>query len=149
MTAMKKTTTKTTTSPAPATKSAKPAASRKAAGPVTAPGVLAAVPVIARVAAPAPAPAVKPVKAKPVTTTIAAQIDVGFGNLLHIRGVGPGLSWDKGVPLDCVADNQWQIVLPESARPIVFKFLVNDLTWSTGEDYTVEPGSSVTLTPAF
>ena len=133
MTAMKKTTSKTAKSPAPATKAApaakpdtKPAAKKKAA-----------------------APAVKPVAAKKVTTTITAQIDIGFGNLLHIRGEGPGLSWDRGVQMECVTDNQWQIVLAESARPIVFKFLVNDLSWSTGEDYNVAPGSNVTLVPTF
>ena len=139
MTAMKKTTSKPSRSPAPATK-AKPATK-------------AALAVKPAVKAPAKkktaAPAVKPVAAKKVATTISAQIDIGFGNLLHIRGEGPGLSWDKGVQLECVTDNQWQIVLAESARPIVFKFLVNDLSWNTGEDYTVAPGSNVTLVPAF
>lgn len=85
----------------------------------------------------------------PVTTKITAQIDIGFGNALYIRGEGPGLSWDKGTLMNCVADDQWQIVLDESTRPIVFKFLVNDLSWSTGEDYSVDPGTSVSLHPAF
>jgi hypothetical protein len=40
-------------------------------------------------------------------------------------------------------------VLRESARPVVFKFLVNDLSWSAGEDYTVAPGAKVVLTPTF
>ena len=132
MTAMKKTTSKSTKSSAPATKaaaaakSAKPVAKKKSA-----------------------APALKPVAAKKVATTITAQIDIGFGNQLHVRGEGPGLSWDQGVLMNCVSDNQWQIVLAESARPFVFKFLVNDLSWSTGEDYTVQPGASVTLEPTF
>jgi hypothetical protein len=126
---MKKTTTKTAKpSPAPATKAApaaKPAAKKKAT------------------------PAVKTVAAKNHVTTITAQIDIGFGNQLHIRGDGPGLSWDKGLLMDCVADNKWRVVLAESARPIVFKFLVNDLSWSAGEDYSIAPGGSVTIAPAF
>jgi hypothetical protein len=129
MTAMKKSKSKPTKSPAPATKTAKPSAKRATAAKAV--------------------PAVKPVAPRNTATTITAQIDVGFGNLLHIRGEGPGLSWDRGVPMECVADNQWQIVLAESVRPVVFKFLVNDLNWSTGEDYTVAPGNSVTLTPTF
>ena len=129
---MKKNTTKTTKSPAPATKSA--------------PAVKTAPPAAKKKAA---APKVKPVAAKPVATTITAQIDIGFGNQLHIRGEGPGLSWHEGLLMDCVADDKWSVVLKESARPIVFKFLVNDLSWSAGEDYTVEAGSSVTLTPTF
>ena len=125
---MKKTTTKKRTSPAPAKKAA-PAAKR--AKPA------------------AKKPAVKAVASRPMTTTITAQIDIGFGNTLYIRGDGPGLSWDCGVVMDCLADNQWQIVLPESARPVIFKFLVNDLSWSAGEDYSVAPGATVVLTPTF
>jgi hypothetical protein len=92
---------------------------------------------------------VKAVASRNVTTTITAQIDIGFGNTLHIRGEGPGLSWDRGVLMNCVADDQWQIVLAESARPIVFKFLVNDLTWSAGEDYSAKSGAALVLTPSF
>jgi hypothetical protein len=136
---MKKATTKPAASPAPATKSAsaakvpKPAAKKKAAAPAPA----------------SAAPAVQAVAAKPVETVITAQIDVGFGNQLYIRGEGPGLSWDKGVLMECVASDQWRVALPESARPVVFKFLVNDLSWSAGDDYKAEPGTSVTLTPSF
>ena len=135
---MKKTTSKSTKSPAPATKAVLAPKSAPAAKTTKAP-----------VKQRASVPAVKPVAAKKIATTIIAQIDIGFGNLLHIRGEGPGLSWDRGLEMDCVADNQWKVVLGESARPIVFKFLVNDLTWSAGEDYSVEPGASVTLAPTF
>ena len=92
---------------------------------------------------------VKAVAASAVATTITAQIDIGFGNALYIRGQGPGLSWDRGALMNCVADDRWQITLPESARPVLFKFLVNDLSWSAGEDYTAAPGAKVTLTPTF
>lgn len=98
------------------------------------------------------APAVKTPKAKPaaaVTTTIVAAIDVGFGNHLVLRGEGPGLSWETGVPMECVGDDRWSITLPESAQPIVCKFLRNDVDWCTGEDYTILPGSSVVLSPKF
>ncbi len=103
------------------------------------------------------APAVKIAKKSPkpqaalssVTTTIVAAIDVGFGNHLTLRGTGPGLSWESGVPLECVADDRWAITLPETAQPIVCKFLLNDTTWCAGEDYTVLPGSSVVLSPVF
>lgn len=99
------------------------------------------------------APAVKTPKAKAsptaVTTTIVAAIDVGFGNHLALRGEGPGLSWDAGVVLDCVADDRWSITLPESSQPIICKFLLNDTTWCLGEDYTILPGSSVVLSPQF
>ncbi len=89
------------------------------------------------------------VKTAAVTTTIVAAIDVGFGNSLAIRGEGPGLSWEAGVPLECSADDRWTITLPETSHPIICKFLINDITWCAGEDYTVLPGSSVVLSPTF
>ncbi|HWA87014.1 MAG TPA: hypothetical protein VG710_12370 [Opitutus sp.] len=94
------------------------------------------------------APAVK-VAPTAVVTRITANFDVGFGNALYLRGDGPGLSWDKGVRMNCVADDKWTVTLGESVRPFIFKFLVNDEVWSTGEDCTVDPGVSVTLTPVF
>jgi hypothetical protein len=94
-------------------------------------------------------PVTKPVSAKPIPTTITAQIDVGFGNALYVRGEGAGLSWDQGLRMDCVADDRWRIVLSESARAYTFKFLINDTTWSSGPDFTAACGTSVTLQPEF
>jgi hypothetical protein len=131
MSAMKKSTSKSTKSPAPAKKVTPAAAPAK---------------VVTKSKA---VPKVKAVATRPVATTITAQIDIGFGNQLYIRGEGPGLSWDRGLLMNCVTDRQWQVVLGESARPIVFKFLVNDLSWSAGADYTAAPGASVVLVPSF
>lgn len=136
--------------PAPAAVAVKPVPASVAVKAVPAP--VAVKPVPAPAATPALKPAtvaVQPVERKPVVTTITARIDIGFGNILTIRGEGPGLSWDAGVPMNCIADDQWQIKLGESARGFVFKVLVNDLTWNTGPDYTVASGASVTITPEF
>lgn len=134
--------------PAPAAK-AKPAPVVAKAAPAAKPAKPAAKKKIAASAAPTAVPAVKPVASKPVVTTITAQIDIGFGNALYVRGEGAGLSWDQGLLMTCVNDSQWQVALGESSRAIVFKFLVNDLSWSAGEDYTVAAGSSLTLVPTF
>jgi len=88
-------------------------------------------------------------RSAPAATKIIALIDVGFGNTLYVRGEGPGLSWDKGVPLDCVIDDQWTFALKGVTKPVVFKLLINDLSWSAGEDYSVKPGESLTVTPTF
>jgi hypothetical protein len=84
-----------------------------------------------------------------VVTTISANIDVGFGNALFLRGEGAGLSWEKGLRMECTAGDRWQLTLGDSSRPFVFKFLINDEVWSTGDDYTVAPGASATFTPSF
>jgi hypothetical protein len=84
-----------------------------------------------------------------VVTTITARINIGFGNTLHLRGEGPGLSWDRGVPMECIAADLWRFNLGESARGFSFKVLVNDLTWNSGPDYTVASGGVVNITPTF
>jgi len=110
----------------------------------------------AAAAAVAPAPEVKKPavsESKPVArqsvTKIKAQIDIGFGNELFIRGNSAGLSWDKGIQMNCVNDDMWSFTLVGVTGPVAFKFLVNDLTWSAGEDYVVQPGDDFVIQPTF
>jgi hypothetical protein len=126
---MKKTTTKTTTAP-------------KAVPTTKAPAKKTA-------AAPAPARKKDAVQREAPATVISARVDVGFGNHLYLRGEGPGLSWDHGIAMDCVAADGWGLTLKGATSPVVFKVLLNDEKWSTGNDYVVEPGQSVTITPTF
>ena len=175
MSTSKKTTRKTAKSPAPATRSvaAKSTAAPKtvrgaAVRTATATPLAMLAPSVALPATPAvKAVAPKPVAAsredrsmlhvragtagvgRPVVTTITARVDVGFGNALFIRGEGAGLSWNKGLPMECIGTDLWQIVLEESVRAYTFKFLVNDVTWSTGPDYSAACGTNVTLAPEF
>jgi hypothetical protein len=153
MSASKKKTTTAKSSPTPATKPAssvrKPAARRatpatKPASPVKGPASAVAV------AAPVSAPAVvRPAVVPTSITTISAQVDVGFGNTLYIRGSGGGLSWSVGLPMTCVAADLWRISLDAARQDIAFKVLVNDLTWNTGPDFAVAAGTNVTVKPAF
>lgn len=130
-------------------KTTKPStASAKAASPKAAPAKSAAKSAAIKQAA-APAKK-KPVgQALPPATFISARADIGFGNHLYLRGEGPGLSWDHGVAMDCVANDLWSATLKGALAPVVFKILVNDLSWNTGNDYVVEPGQSVTVNPVF
>ena len=97
----------------------------------------------------APAKKQPAVSTTPFATYISAKVDIGFGNHLFLRGEGPGLSWDKGLLMDCSSSLVWATTLAGATAPVVFKVLVNDLTWSAGKDYVVEPGQSVTVTPTF
>ncbi|MSU51909.1 MAG: hypothetical protein EXS41_00715 [Opitutaceae bacterium] len=76
-------------------------------------------------------------------------MDIGFGNHLYVRGEGPGLNWDHGVAMDCIDTGLWIATVKHATSPIAFKLLVNDLSWSTGDDFVVQPGQSVTVTPEF
>ncbi len=95
------------------------------------------------------APTRKKAVAEPPATFISARIDIGFGNHLYIRGEGPGLSWDIGAAMDNTGSNLWTTSVKGAKLPVVFKVLVNDLTWNTGTDYVVNPGQSITVHPSF
>ena len=108
---------------------------------------------------PAPAPKVAAVADKkspgqksavsaPRATTIEAKIDVGFGNTLYLRGQGPGLNWERGVPCECVNRNTWRWTAPR-AEKLTFKLLLNDSVWAKGADVVIGPGEKVELVPAF
>lgn len=86
---------------------------------------------------------------KKASATIIARVNAGFGNTLYVRGKGPGLSWDIGTPMRCVADEEWRLELGGVMQPVVFKVLLNDQIWAEGEDCTVEPGGSIEITPVF
>jgi hypothetical protein len=92
--------------------------------------------------------AAAPAAVLPSAVTVAAIIDVGFGSTLYIRGQGAGLNWSSGVAMHCEADSRWTITLPTHG-PVVFKLLVNDLTWSQGENYEAVPGEAVQVSPSF
>jgi hypothetical protein len=81
-------------------------------------------------------------------TVIEAKMDVGFGNQLFIRGEGPGLSWSKGEKLTCVEGNTWRW-MTSGDEPLIFKLLLNDEIWSSGENLEAVPGAKVELVPTF
>lgn len=85
----------------------------------------------------------------PTGLSITALLDVGYGNVLFVRGEGAGLSWDQGTALDCVSADKWVLELPSAKEAVSFKFLLNDVTWSLGDNIVVQPGDSVVLTPGF
>jgi hypothetical protein len=104
------------------------------------------------IAKPAPAKKAAPAKQKPSSepaTFLSAQIDIGFGNHLYVRGEGPGLSWDHGLAMDNTGSNLWTATIKGAKLPVVFKVLVNDLTWNVGADYSVDAGQSITVYPTF
>lgn len=150
MSVSKKTTSKSAKTPAPASKSAAAKSVTKQTNTAATVQSTAKTPVA--MLAPSPTVPVAPAKSvttAPVLTTITARIDVGFGNALFVRGEGPGLSWEKGLAMECVDGNLWRITLAESARAYTFKFLINDVTWSAGPDFTAACGTNVTVTPEF
>ncbi len=61
-------------------------------------------------------------------TRLIATAYIGIGNRLFIRGDGPGLSWEKGVPLQFVSIGKWRWETSDATAPIAFKLYKNDET---------------------
>jgi hypothetical protein len=141
--------------PAPALKTRTPdtpGATVKAAGSLPA---MATTPKAAVTTPSQPAPVAAPKSApKPATAnrttpiTVEAKIDVGFGNALFVRGQGPGLSWERGVPMMCVDGKTWRWSTAGTEK-LTFKLLLNDAVWAQGADQVVAPGQRLETTPAF
>ena len=95
------------------------------------------------------APIKKAATPKAPATHIMARVDVGFGNVLYIRGEGAGLSWEKGVALENVTPYEWAFTCTPAKGSVTFKFLINDAVWAEGENLTVAVGDTSISSPTF
>ena len=59
-------------------------------------------------------------------TRLLVTAYIGIGNRLFIRGEGPGLTWEKGVPLQFVSIGKWRWETNDATAPVSFKILKND-----------------------
>lgn len=83
-------------------------------------------------------------------TRLLATAYIGIGNRLFIRGEGPGLTWEKGVPLQFVSIGKWRWETTEAAAPIAFKLYKNDSTECTSlGEQSITPGHLTEVTAAF
>jgi hypothetical protein len=94
----------------------------------------------------APASAVSPDGA----TRLLVTAYIGIGNRLFIRGAGPGLSWDKGLPLQFVSIGKWRWETSDTTAPVQFKLYKNDdIECAALGTRTLDPGRQQEVTAAF
>ena len=109
-------------------------------------------------AAPAPDPDSSP--ASPEVSEPAISADgatrlvvtayIGIGNRLFIRGSGPGLSWDRGMPLTFVSIGKWRWETNDASAAVKFRLYKNDeIECKALGERSVEPGAQLHLTAAF
>ena len=82
-------------------------------------------------------------------TRLLATAYIGIGNKLFIRGDGPGLSWDKGVPMQFVSIGKWGWASQDAAAPVRCKLYKNDETVAVSGEVVLEPGKHVEVTALF
>lgn len=99
--------------------------------------------------APAKKAAKKAAASKRSKTVIEAAINVGFGNALFIRGDAPGLSWTKGIPMDCKGADSWTITMAQVKDAFEYKVLINDIHWAIGGNELAKPNATNSIAPSF
>lgn len=83
-------------------------------------------------------------------TRLLATAYIGIGNRLFIRGDGPGLSWERGVPLQFISIGKWRWETAEAGGPIRFRLYKNDeLECSALGEQVLEPGHLQEVTASF
>jgi hypothetical protein len=82
-------------------------------------------------------------------TRLLVTAYIGIGNKLFIRGDGPGLSWDKGVPMQFVSIGKWGWASHDITAPLACKLYKNDETAALSGEIFLEPGKHVELTALF
>lgn len=83
-------------------------------------------------------------------TRLLVTAYIGIGNRLFIRGEGPGLSWDQGVPLQFVSIGKWRWETNDATGPVRFKLYKNDaIECAALGEQAVEPGHQQEVTAAF
>jgi uncharacterized protein YoxC len=83
-------------------------------------------------------------------TRLVVTAYIGIGNRLFIRGEGPGLSWEKGVPLSFVSIGKWRWETNDAASAVKYKLYKNDdVECAALGERSVEPGAQQELTASF
>ena len=83
-------------------------------------------------------------------TRLLVTAYIGIGNRLFIRGEGPGLTWEKGVPLQFVSIGKWRWETSDANSPIQFKLYKNDdIECSALGAQSLDPGHQQEVTAAF
>ena len=80
---------------------------------------------------------------------VIIKYDVGFGNVLFIRGRGAGLSWDKGISLKNEGSSEWIWEPEQTFNECEVKILINDKMYEVGENHWLTCGATIQYTPSF
>ena len=86
-------------------------------------------------------------KAEPASTSaqgtaLTINLMIGIGNKPYVRGTGPGLSMEKGIPMTFLGIGRWQWISPDPEAPATIEVWKNDQT-PLGEPLHLSGGEPV------
>jgi len=83
-------------------------------------------------------------------TRLVVTAYIGIGNRLYVRGDGPGLSREKGVPLQFVSIGKWRWESTDATAPVELRVFKNDqIECPSLGAITLEPGQQGEVTATF
>jgi len=85
------------------------------------------------------------------TTIIRVHYDAGWGHSISIRGDSYPLSWTSGRGARNLGSNVWEFELERIPQGSTFSFkpLIDDSSWSTGDNYVGTGGTVINIYPNF
>lgn len=97
----------------------------------------------------APSTTSAPAKSSDGSTRMLVTAYIGIGNKVFIRGDGPGLSREKGVPMEFVSIGKWSWATSHAIDPVTIQLFKNDDLAALGDPISLPAGHHVEVTPVF
>ena len=82
-------------------------------------------------------------------TSVIANVMIGIGNKPFLRGEGPGLNWEEGVPMNFVEIGKWSWSPTKKNASLTVQVFRNDEDPDKSGKYEVKPGEKFEITPDF
>jgi hypothetical protein len=82
-------------------------------------------------------------------TTVIAKVMIGIGNKPYVRGEGPGLSWEEGVPMNFLEIGKWAWSPSRKNASVTIQIYRNDEDPDNSGKHEIKPGEKFELTPDF
>jgi hypothetical protein len=83
------------------------------------------------------------------TTSVVANVMIGIGNKPYLRGEGPGLSWDEGVPMNFIEIGKWAWSPSRKNASLTVQLYRNDNDPDQSGKIEVKAGEKIEITPQF
>jgi hypothetical protein len=83
------------------------------------------------------------------TTSVIANVMIGIGNKPFLRGEGPGLSWDEGVPMNFIEIGKWSWSPPRKNASLTVQLYRNDEDPDQTGKIEVKAGDKIEINPDF
>lgn len=96
-----------------------------------------------------PSATAAPTKTADGYTRLLVTAYIGIGNKVFIRGDGPGLNREKGIPMEFVSIGKWSWETSDAIDPVTIQLFKNDDLPAQGEPISLPPGHHLEATPVF